>query len=201
MPRKAKRIQRNINKVTYNEPGELYYNIIALRQNSKNQITTWMDILPEDVKEVIWKQFYKTNVMVQVQSFGQYRGIIRIYIKNHLKGKFYDDMKYSRNNRIHIRSEHKIESDIQPHRNTLSDEIIWYTNNVHDECHKSICRFFGEFNYSINEYQTNKGDYIFNPKIINSIEMLYGICKLTPENWDYIGRYDETSARRFTMIE
>ena len=45
----------------------IYYQLLAL-QLSKQKPQSWMDILPEDIKNVIWREYFKAPLL-QIREF------------------------------------------------------------------------------------------------------------------------------------
>jgi hypothetical protein len=203
MPRKAKRIVRTLVQFTENMSERhhpIYYEVIASRMSSINQtFHTWLDILSEDIKHIIWKQYYQNVTIPQIHEFRQYQSIVRIFIKNHLNCKFYDDMAFTRDGKLMVR---KLTTDYDQIETEYNPQIMWFTNDMCNLNYNTITGFFGMFDYtglvSGIFHETNISP--FNRNIVRDIETLYGLCKTTPDNWDYIGRFDETGASRFTKI-
>ena len=179
MPRKAKRIKRN--PITHRNP--IYFDLVA-RQLATQKQQSWFDILPEDIKIIIWKEYYKAPLL-QIKEFGMFRAIIQIYIRNHIYKNDYDDIKYSRNGKYMVLRY----STNKDHYSIETSECSTYS------LHNSIISLFSSY-----DTITKKRIYykIFDESIVPNIKYLYGLCKLVPDNWDYIGRAEDIVAGKFT---
>ena len=158
----------------------IYYQLLAL-QLSKQKPQSWMDILPEDIKNVIWREYFKAPLL-QIREFGMYRGIIRIYMQKHIHKNYYDDVKYSRDGRHVV---------LRCATNMKQHCIV----NEEQDTHYNIVSLFSSY-----DTQTRERTYykIFDDSIVTNVKSLYGLCKAVPENWDYIGRAEDIVAGKYT---
>ena len=180
MPRKAKRIRRQISNNTSSRAHPIYFELLAM-QLSKQKYQSWFDILPEEIKTVIWREYFKTPLL-QIQEFGMYRGIIRIYMQKHIHKNYYDDVKYSRDGKFVV---------LRYAANMRNYRIA----NDKDYTHENIVSLFSSY-----DTQTKERTYykIFDEAIVTNVKSLYGLCKAVPEDWDYIGRAEDIVAGKYT---
>ncbi|MHA2082834.1 MAG: hypothetical protein ACXABD_03710 [Candidatus Thorarchaeota archaeon] len=180
MARKAKRIRRRVpnENLVYKHP--TYFELLAV-QLATNKQQSWFDVLPEEIKTMIWKEYYKTPLL-QIREFGMYRGIIRIYMRKHIHRNYYDDVKYSRDGK-HV--------------------VLRYATNAHhyhivdkdNNTNINMDALFSSYDSASQERTYYK---IFDEAIVPNIKVLYGLCKAVPEDWDYIGCAEDIVAGRYT---
>jgi len=184
MSRKARRIKRPPPPPEQPAHHPLYFALVANQHATQTQ-QSWFDILPHDIQEVIWREYYK-NCLLQIQEFGQYRAIIRIYLERLFKNKYYNDIKFMRN------SNHDM---IVRWKGNYNESPSWFRPSFGESLHKELVPLFCSFDdtYSVKTYYK-----IFHDRIGLIIPALYGICKAVPADWDYIGRAGEMAASRFT---
>ena len=180
MARKARRIKRQTSDNTSSRKHPIYFELLAT-QLSTNKEQSWFDVLPEEIKTIIWREYYKTPLL-QIREFGMYRGIIRIYMQKHVHRNYYDDVKYSRNGKFMV---------LRHVNSTYHYDIADKDYNTHN----AIVSLFSSYDAT-----TQKRTYykIFDEAIVPGIRSLYGLCKAVPENWDYIGRAEDIVAGRYT---
>ena len=177
MARKARRIKR---RVSESPRHPVYYQLLAL-QLSRQRQQSWFDILPEDIKNMIWREYFKTPLL-QIREFGMYRGIIRIYMQKHIHRNYYDDVKYSRDGK-HVVLRY------------ATDMGHYHISNEEHDTHSHIISLFSSYDPHTKERTYYK---IFDESIVTNVRSLYGLCKAVPENWDYIGRAEDIVAGKYT---
>ena len=182
MARKARRIKRRVSDMNHAilSRHSIYYHMLALQLSTQRQ-QSWFDILPEDVKNMIWKEYFKAPLL-QIQEFGMYRGIIRIYMQKHIHRNYYDDVKYSRDGR-HVALRH------------AANMKYYHIVSEQEHTHDNIVSLFSSYDIHTKERTYYK---IFNEAIVTDVRLLYGLCKAVPENWDYIGRAEDIVAGKYT---
>jgi hypothetical protein len=195
MARKARRIKRNIQHtdiqhtdtdIQHTDTHHPSYYMLVAKQLATGQQQTWLDILPNDIHELIWREKYK-ECFTQIQLFGQYRKIIRIYLKQLFYSKYYDDIKFSRDGKqVTIRHP-------TPHTN----RPMWAESSCPGHIYKELCPLFTSYGNNFSERVSFR---IFDENIVPDIITLYNICKDVPENWDYMGWAGETAASKFTYM-
>ena len=172
MARKARRIKRNIQHTDTQHTDTqhtdnhhpAYYMLVA-KQLATDKQQTWLDILPNDIHDLIAREKYK-ECLAQIQLFGSYRGIIRIYLKRMFHNKCYDNIQFSRDSK-----------QVTTYSNAASEKL-WVVSSCPGDIYRELWPIFSSFGTNFSERTSFR---IFNDNIVPDIITLYTICNAVPE--------------------
>ena len=184
MARKARRIKCSPLIPAQPAHHPLYFTLVANQLATQKQ-QSWFDILPEEIHEIIWREHYK-KCLLQIQEFGQYRAIIRIYLENLFKKKYYNDIKFVRDSNHNMMVRWKGNHNESP---------SWFTPSFGKSLYRELVPLFCSFDKT-GLIRTHYK--IFHDRVGLSIPALYRLCKAVPTDWDYIGHAGEMAASKFT---
>lgn len=165
------------------------YALLLARQATTGRQQSWLDALPSELQVMIWKEHFK-GTLAQVREFGRYRAVIRLYLERYLENKYYDDVKFSRDGHLFLRR-----------RKGQSRWWWWYTPDEPGAVYRNLVPLFTP------PCEGSRGRVFpdvpaYLPLVFTRasapLPALYGLCKATPPDWDYIGRIGERTASRYT---
>ena len=156
-------------------------------RNTKN----WINILPEEIQQLIWKEVYK-ETLGKLHEFRMYKELVKQYIKRAIKD---DDIYFvfDRKNDLFY-SNRNGDGNIYINQYTTSTLSAMFSSPTIETMHGTISpktQVLSNFNTC----------GIMDPLIIDTMPKMYGLCRPIPDNWTFIGRYNEYAARKFTYIK
>ena len=168
----------------------------------KVRFTTWLDILPPEIQQKIWKMVYR-NTLAKLSEFRMYQGVLRQYmrrafrsdVKDILFNRSDDLIIIVRKDRVSSISVDHIEDETFNPKTVLTGLFI-APPSASESDRRRIEQTWRDGPRTVLK-QFNSCN-ILDPRVVNSLSKAYGLCKTVMDDWKAIGRWDERAASRFT---
>lgn len=156
-------------------------------RNSRN----WVNILPEEIQQLIWKEVFK-ETLDKLHEFRMYKELVKQYMKRVIK----DDNIYL----VFDRKNDLFYTNINDHENIY---INHYTSDTLSAMFSTptIETMHGGISPKRQVVTNFNTCGIMDSSIIDTMPKMYGLCRPIPDNWIFIGRYNEYAACRFTYVK
>ena len=166
------------------------------------QFTTWLDILPPEIQQKIWKIVYK-DTLAKLGEFRMYQGVLRQYMRRAFRNDV-RDILFNRSDDLivivrrdrvsSISVEHLEDETFNP--KTVLTGLFIAPPSASESDRRRIEQTWRDGPRTVLK-QFNSCN-ILDPKVVDSLSKAYGLCKTVMDDWVAIGRWDERAASRFT---